>query len=593
MVITLILVLTLLVSSIGFKRDSPDTSNITYVNTVDISINGGPFEKLKLPADLDDLAPGTPITLKAVIKPKADDGLYFKTIYSKADVYFNNKHVFEFGKDENYPRFMKDPATEIHIIETYGTNEDMDVRIEITSPHTVKKLHLFPLMVGSVKEIILSKSFQFGFSWILSISLIISGIALIITSLGIMFIDKKAVLFTWLGLFSLVTGSWFMGSNDFAITIFPDTTFLYMMSFIGVVMFLPALLQYINTAIDFENPKFIIYVKCFTVFVAVAALALQLLGIVPLHISRYITRIMLIPILVYITGLIIFEYIKYNNYVARLFIVPMIIFTLSSVAEVIMKSFPLSPVYFPPAMLGTLLFLLIMGFIAGRTVKDSVDLQKRERELAFEKELLDIQTVEQRESRLLLVENEKLLSRQRHDLRHHLTVIQELVGDDNVKLQEYISTVVDKIPKKKETYCENSIVNAVISHFASECEMHNIQFNAELIVPDTDNFAIDSDLCVVFANLLENATEACSRMTEGNKFVTIKSTFDLGRLTIIVDNSFNGEFRESKGCFYSSKRNEIGTGLSSVTAIAKKYHGSTRYTPENNTFMSSAYLNLK
>lgn len=593
MVITLLLVLSLLISSMGFKRDSPDTDNITHINNVDISINGGPFESLELPADIDGLAPGTPVTLKTVIKPKADDGLYFKTIYSKADVYFNNKQVFIFGKDKNYPAYMKDPATEIHVIETYGNNEDMDVRIEITSPETVRTLHLFPLMLGSAKEIILSKSSQFGFSWIISISLIVAGLAIILTSLGIMFIDRKAILFTWLGLFSLVTGSWFMGSNDFAITVFPDTTFLYMMSFTGVIMCLPALLQYINSAIDFHKPKFIVYVKCFTVFLAIAALALQLTGLVPLHISRYITRILLIPILVYVTFLIIYEHVVFHNHVAKRFIIPMTVFTISSVAEVILKGFPLSPVYFPPAMLGTLIFLFIMGFIAGRTVKDSVDLQKRKRELDFEKELLDIQTAEQRESRLLLVKNEKLLSRQRHDLRHHLTVIQQLVGDDNEQLQKYISTVIDKIPKKKETFCENSVVNAVVSHFASECEIQNIRFEAELIVPDTEDFSIDSDLCVVFANLLENATEACGRMDKGDKFISIKSSYDFDRLTIAVDNSFNGEFRENKGAFYSSKRNEIGTGLSSVTAIAKKYHGATRYNPDGDIFRSSAYLNLK
>ena len=592
MLITLIMVFVLIISSIGFKRDSPDTDNIRHINTAEISVNHGDFREYSLPADINNLEPLTPVTLKTVIRPQADDGLYFKTIYSKADVYFDDQLVFTFGKDENYPEFMQDPATEIHVIETYGENRDINVRIEMTSPETVRSLHIFPLMLGSAKEIILDKSSSFGLSWVISISLIISGISLILTSLGIAIIDRKGIIFTWLGLFSLVTGSWFMGSNDFAITVFPDTTFLYMMSFIGVIMCLPALLQYISAAIDFTKPEYLKYIKCFTVFVAIVAFGLQLLGILPLHISRYFTRLLLVPVLIIVTGLIIYESAIYRNTTAKRFVIPMIIFTISAAVEVIMKGFPFIPMYFPPALIGTFLFLLIMGFIAGLTIKDSVELQKKEKELAFEKKMLDLQTEEQRENKMLLVKNEERLSRQRHDLRHHLTVISQLAGEDNEKLQEYISTVIHQIPARKASYCENGIVNAVISHFASECESGNIRFKAEVVVPDTDNFALDSDLCVVFANLLENATEACNRMEAGDRFITIKSSFNSHRLVIFLENSFSGIVKEINGNFYSSKRDETGTGLCSVKAIAEKYHGSTRFRAEEKTFVSSVYLTI-
>lgn len=104
--------------------------------------------------------------------------------------------------------------------------------------------------------------------------------------------------------------------------------------------------------------------------------------------------------------------------------------------------------------------------------------------------------------------------------------------------------------------------------------------------------APDSDLCVVFANLLENAAEACARMKQGEHFVTLHSSWQDGLLTITMENSFEGPIREENGQFYSSKRDDFGVGLSSVQAMASKYGGRARFSHTDSVFSSSVFLYL-
>ena len=219
----------LLILGHNFKRDSPNINDVKYLTNMEMSINNGPFVPVTLPYTLNDIENNTPVSLKAVIKPQRDDTVYIKSNYAKAHVYFNNKCVFSFGKEENYPSFMMSPAKEIHAIETYGSNKDMDLRIDYISPCTDNEFTIDAPMIGSSKEIILERGIRYGASWILSLAQVVGGLGLILISVSLLFIDWKGILFTYLGIFSLSTGLWFFGSNEFSITVFPDTTWLYVL----------------------------------------------------------------------------------------------------------------------------------------------------------------------------------------------------------------------------------------------------------------------------------------------------------------------------------------------------------------------------
>lgn len=212
--------------------------------------------------------------------------------------------------------------------------------------------------------------------------------------------------------------------------------------------------------------------------------------------------------------------------------------------------------------------------------------------LIFESHLLEIQMKEEEKRSLLLMETAEQTRRMRHDLRHHLTAIQTIAGNENPRLSEYITALIQDIPTAVQDYCENSTVNAVVSHYAACCQQNGITFTAQLTIPAQNTCMDDRALCVIFANLLENAVEACERMSEGKAFIRLNSRLEYGVLSITMENSFNGIVDIQNGKFYSSKRNGFGIGLTSIQAVAKAHGGDARFETDGNVFLSFVYVKL-
>ena len=96
----------------------------------------------------------------------------------------------------------------------------------------------------------------------------------------------------------------------------------------------------------------------------------------------------------------------------------------------------------------------------------------------------------------------------------------------------------------------------------------------------------------IFGNLLENALEACARMTEGRRFLRLISSVHLDTLTVTMDNSFDGHADFDGERFRSSKRDDFGVGLGSIRAVARKRGGDARFEPDGRVFRSSVYLRV-
>lgn len=591
-VLLIVTVLLLLVLSLNYRTSGPTVNDVHYVEEMSASIDGGPWETVTLPHKFQHLKGGTPVTLTARISPDKYDAVYIKTVYSPAKIYLDDQLAYEFGKAEDYPPFMKEPATEIHLVETGSAGKEVTLRMEFSSPLSRDSLTVHPPIVGSSKELIFERQKALGLSLSFSLMQLILGGALILISLFLVFSDRKAVVFLWLGLFSLATGAWSFGENNFAGLVFKQTAFLYLLSFIGFFTFIIPLIRFIRAIVDFENPKPLCYIELFMVLSACVALLLQLTGLIPCFKSMYFFHIVLPLVLIALTILVAAEYVRCKNRDAKRMLIPLGILSLSAILELFNYRFPFTYVFSSVFQVGILIFLLAMGVIAGLSVKDSMNLRAKQKELEFRESLVAIQIKEQHERGKLLAQHEQLLSRQRHDLRHHLMAIQELAGVENEPLQDYLSDLISAIPKAEASFCENKAVNAIVAHHAALCQQNDIAFSAELMVPEETGQVTEGDLCIIFGNLLENAVEACCRMTEGHRFIKIRSSLQHQFLTITVDNSFNGKLKKDGSRFISSKRDDFGIGLESVKAVALKARGSAEFKSKGRVFLSSVYIKL-
>lgn len=182
-----------------------------------------------------------------------------------------------------------------------------------------------------------------------------------------------------------------------------------------------------------------------------------------------------------------------------------------------------------------------------------------------------------------------------HDLRHHLNTVLGLVQQkNNEKVEKYISELLgNRLSISDVLYCRNDAVNAILGYYVNTCKQAAIDFSIATKVPN-DLEIDETDLCVIFGNVLENALEACRRMTTGNKFINISSQFLNNKLYITVDNSFEGTLKLQDGIYLSRKRDsEAGIGMLSVMGMAKKYNGEASFKVVDKTFCVSIFLNNK
>ncbi|MEA5083225.1 MAG: GHKL domain-containing protein [Lachnospiraceae bacterium] len=179
----------------------------------------------------------------------------------------------------------------------------------------------------------------------------------------------------------------------------------------------------------------------------------------------------------------------------------------------------------------------------------------------------------------------------RHDLRHHLALIQAYVTSGNLKkLEEYVSQYIKSVSDDTViTLCKNYAVNTIAHYYLEQAKNENVETDIHINLPE--NIAVDdSDLCIVFGNLLENALEACKRQRESNSFITVSALLQGDYVVIAVDNSFEGEIKKEKEVFLSSKRDGKGIGITSVEAVAEKYKGQAVFDFSNGVFMASVML---
>lgn len=165
----------------------------------------------------------------------------------------------------------------------------------------------------------------------------------------------------------------------------------------------------------------------------------------------------------------------------------------------------------------------------------------------------------------------------RHDMRHHLLVLEKLAEQSSVEsVVQYISSLNGRLTEtEKERYCENPTVNAVLTACIGQAKEAHCRVTANVQLPSEIPFD-EMDVCVVLANAVENAVNACLKIDkEENRYIRIQTGLaDNRKLTVAVYNpcvepvSFDAD-----GFPLVPEREGHGLGLKSIDAVTRQYNG--------------------
>ena len=562
------------------------------ITDVICEIEGEKGKALTLPHTLTGLSPRTSVILTTEIEAQPGESIFIKSVFAPMRLYINGIVFYEYGQRNSYPAYMNDPPTGLALISLPEEGGTLSLQVEYESLTQRDTLSLPVFYIGKQAPLLDRLLSTDGLHFLFSLILIFLGTIMILVSLVFVRKTPSGSSFLWLGLFSFSAGVWILGECDFTPWVFPYPSLLYAMTYMGLFCVAIPSLQFGLIILHPRNKlpiKIMLWLHYFSVIVAVV---LQLTGAMDFTKSLFWFHI--ITPLAFVTFAICFvwEGIHHHNPSAKRFAPAILLLALSIVLELMNYWLHLTNTITLFFQLGVLTFVISLGIISGYFVRESLYTAAEKKRLEYEMTWMEQQLSLQRLQYQKMAEDEEQLKNLRHDLHHHLAVVRSLNGEKE-KLDNYLDRLTIQIPSDKRIHlCENYAVNAIAAHYYTMAQQEKIKLDLSLTIPRELSSVVETDLCVLVGNLMENAIEACIRMSQENSFIHMSSSLQYGVLTLTVDNSFTGNIRKHGNIFLSSKRQGAGVGISSIIAVAKKYNGGTRFEESGGVFQASVYLKI-
>lgn len=187
--------------------------------------------------------------------------------------------------------------------------------------------------------------------------------------------------------------------------------------------------------------------------------------------------------------------------------------------------------------------------------------------------------------------------RLKHDLANHIQVLSALPED---KRKSYARELANNAAFSQPfAYCGDATVNAVLTVKKSVMERCRIHMETDIEIPHQLPYD-KTDICALYANALDNAMEACMKLDETQRVISLKSKAGRGVFCLEITNPVQDaqiylqKTSESLFAFPTSKPDKTnhGFGLKSIQEIVKRYQGHMEIKTNNGIFDLFLYLPL-
>ena len=246
--------------------------------------------------------------------------------------------------------------------------------------------------------------------------------------------------------------------------------------------------------------------------------------------------------------------------------------------------------------LGTSLVALVGLFSLGSLVYDALLFRRlvtsERTEMAELKNLLLKEQLDAQLKRGAEIEAELERARQvRRDMTEKVEQLQETLskGDLDAAASMLAQADID-LGQREARYCENPSLDALLAAKAAYCAELGVPFTVNVAVPEEIGIP-NVELCAVFANLIDNAVNACVEMREEaekrgkaagirpspSTFVDVDAVIAAGYLSVCVQNSCLSSAKRTRQTHGRDRaqglNDEHGWGMSIVALLARRHDG--------------------
>lgn len=177
----------------------------------------------------------------------------------------------------------------------------------------------------------------------------------------------------------------------------------------------------------------------------------------------------------------------------------------------------------------------------------------------------------------------------KHEMKQHfLTLDHYMETQEYEKAQDYIQKNIDHLSHTPAIYdVGNDLLNATITHIQ---QIYHIPLICQGSIPLASPYAED-DLCIIIANLLENAMEYCQQASS-HLTVTLAFRTYQSHLIIHCENPIEESIDiEHLGTFTSkSDTKHHGFGIQNIKDIVTHYNGTINFDSTNHIFIVDIIL---
>lgn len=165
---------------------------------------------------------------------------------------------------------------------------------------------------------------------------------------------------------------------------------------------------------------------------------------------------------------------------------------------------------------------------------------------------------------------ENAIRTERHDLRHRLQAVAELVSrGDKKSALEFLDAAQRRLDEQKEIrWCRPPVLDAVFSSYFDQAKNQGILVEANIALPDT--FPVDEgELAIVLANALENAIHANLKVPQGQRQIRCKMVATPS-VILEISNPCAGDVSFDGDGLPITRQSGHGLGVQSISAFCRK-----------------------
>lgn len=320
---------------------------------------------------------------------------------------------------------------------------------------------------------------------------------------------------------------------------------------------------------------------------------IMLNDIIPVEYIPIIHRFMSFAVILFIFTIYILLRRKnniyiFNNYIYLYFHIAISFFTASMILMLVIIYGENLNELFNVFLIATAIFTILANLLITLIyVKKAQENSEIKDEIIIKNDLLELQ-----ENYFFdMVTTYSELRKFRHDIKGYITIVNQLIYDNNYDSLLELTNSMDEIVKQNYIInCSNVYIGAVANHFYNICKNNNINFKFDFQLINYVNMKPEH-ICSLFYNLLNNAVESAVRSKNKEVKITLKSK-DKAMLILIentVDDNFDVNIIKQKSTSKKDYWNH-GIGLKNIDSVINYYSGQYDFDYKDGILVSTIIL---